>query len=133
MRSTIGFFFLAGSSTMVVGKISDGVSTVPGWTNHQFLSTPHCAVNRNPGRDRYSIPFFFDTHIDYPMACLPTCCSPDNPARYEPITYAAYMEWFSHQYDHVRESAVVHIPEDPGVPEGSPSSGTDFARGFSDS
>ena len=86
------------------------------WTNHQFLSTPHCAVNRNPGRDRYSIPFFFDAHIDYPMTCLPTCCSPDNPARYEPITYAAYMEWFSHQYDHVRESTS-GAPVDPGVPE----------------
>lgn len=87
------------------------------WTNHRFLSTAHCAVNRNPGRDRYSIPFFFDANIDYPMACLATCCSPENPARYEPITYAAYMEWFSHQYDHVRES-VSGAPADPGVPPG---------------
>ena len=65
------------------------------------------------------------------MTCLPTCCSPDNPARYEPITYAAYMEWFSHQYDHVRESGVVGDPVDPGVPDGSPPPGTDFARGTS--
>ena len=85
------------------------------WTNHRFLSTPHCAVNRNPGRDRYAIPFFFDANIDYPMACIPTCFGPDNPARYEPISYAGYMQWFSHQYDHVRET-IADPPDDPGVP-----------------
>ena len=85
------------------------------WTNHRFLSTPHCAINRNVGRDRYAIPFFFDVNIDFPMGCIATCCGPDNPPRYEPITYAGYMEWFSHQYDHVRESGV-GAPGDPGVP-----------------
>ena len=73
------------------------------WTNHRFLSTPHRAINRNPGRDRYAIPFFFDAGYDYPMTCLPTCCSEDNPARYPATTYRDYMMWFTSQYDHIRE------------------------------
>ena len=85
------------------------------WTNHRFLSTAHRVINRNVGRDRYAIPFFFDANIDFPMACIPTCCDAKNPARYEPVTYASYMEWFSHQYDHVRETGVL-TPSDPGVP-----------------
>jgi len=87
------------------------------WTNHRFLSTPHYAINRTPARERYAIPFFFDANIDFPMACIETCCGPDNPPRYQPITYAAYMEWFSHQYDHVREHISSVAPTDPGVPD----------------
>ena len=85
------------------------------WTNHRFLSTPHRVVNRNAGRDRYAIPFFFDATHNYPMACLPTCQGPDNPPRYEPTTYGEYMRWFARQYDHVR-SRDSHEPDDPGVP-----------------
>ena len=28
------------------------------------------------------------------MTCLPTCTGPDNPPRYDPITYVEYMTWF---------------------------------------
>ena len=73
------------------------------WTNHRFLSTAHRVVNRNPGRDRYAIPFFFDASYEYPMACLPTCQSADNPARFEPTTYRDYMLWFTSQYDHIKD------------------------------
>ena len=87
------------------------------WTNHRFLSTPHRAVNKNLGKDRYAIPFFFDTYVDYPMACLPTCHGPDNPPRYKPITYTDYMRWFSQKnYDHVRDK-VGTIAPDPGIPK----------------
>lgn len=85
------------------------------WTNHRFLSTPHRVINRNGHRDRYAIPFFFDATHDYRAACLPTCCSEDNPARYEPVSYSEYMQWFSRQYDHVRDSDT-RQPLDPGVP-----------------
>ncbi|MDE0214766.1 MAG: isopenicillin N synthase family oxygenase [Deltaproteobacteria bacterium] len=85
------------------------------WTNHRFLSTPHRVVNRNAGRDRYAIPFFFDATHDFPMACLPTCQGPDDPPRYEPTTYGEYMRWFARQYDHVRDRDS-HEPADPGVP-----------------
>jgi isopenicillin N synthase-like dioxygenase len=87
------------------------------WTNHRFLSTPHRAINANPGRHRYAIPFFFDASVDYPMACLPTCCSAGNPARYEPITYTEYIRWFTSQnYDHVRAGIGVET-RNPGVPQ----------------
>lgn len=85
------------------------------WTNHRFLSTPHRVINRNANRHRYAIPFFFDATYNYPMVCLPTCQSPDNPPRYEPTTYLDYMRWFARQYDHVRERDT-HEPADPGVP-----------------
>ena len=80
------------------------------WTNHRFRSTPHRVVHAG-ATDRYAIPFFFDCSIDYPMACLPTCQSSGDPPRYEPITYAQYMDWFTNQnYDHVREAV-------PGPPQ----------------
>ena len=85
------------------------------WTNHRFLSTAHRVVNRNPGQDRYAVPFFFDASADYPMACLPSCCDEDDPPRYEPTTYTDYMLWFSRQYDHVRETDPT-VPSNPGVP-----------------
>ena len=85
------------------------------WTNHRFLSTPHRVINRNANRHRYAIPFFFDATYNYPMACLPTCQGPDNPARYAPITYLDYLLWFTRQYDHVRDQDD-HEPADPGVP-----------------
>lgn len=94
------------------------------WTNHRFLSTPHRALNRTPGRHRYAIPFFFDASVDYPMACLPTCCGPGNPPRYEPITYTEYIRWFTSQnYDHVRERTGVET-RDPGVPQSQHGHGT---------
>ena len=87
------------------------------WTNHRFLSTPHRAINRNPGADRYAIPFFFDCSIDYPMECLPTCQGPDNPPKYEPISYMDYMLWFTRKnYDHVRSKDGTEAA-DPGVPK----------------
>tara|TARA_A100001037_G_scaffold78969_1_gene70883 strand:+ start:70 stop:1131 length:1062 start_codon:yes stop_codon:yes gene_type:complete len=86
------------------------------WTNHAFLSTPHRVINRNGHRDRYAIPFFFDATYNYPMACLPTCYGPNNPAQYEPVTYSEYMQWFSRQYDHVRERESTEAL-DPGVPD----------------
>ena len=63
------------------------------WTNDRFLSTAHLAVNLTD-QDRYSTPFFYTPQIDYPIACLPTCCSAANPAKYPPITYGEYRVWW---------------------------------------
>ena len=64
------------------------------WTNDRFLSTPHRALNVS-GLDRYAIPFFFDTHPDTLLECLPTCRSADNPPKYEPVTYHDYAVWYA--------------------------------------
>jgi isopenicillin N synthase-like dioxygenase len=63
------------------------------WTNDRFLSTQHLAINLTD-RHRYSTPFFYTPHIDWPIACLPTCHSADNPAKYPPITYGEYRVWW---------------------------------------
>jgi isopenicillin N synthase-like dioxygenase len=63
------------------------------WTNDRFLSTAHLAVNLSD-QDRYSTPFFYTPHVDYPITCLPTCCNAANPAKYPPITYGEYRVWW---------------------------------------
>jgi isopenicillin N synthase-like dioxygenase len=74
--------------------IVNGGDILRRWTNDRFLSTPHRAINTS-GRARYAIPFFFDTHPDTLIECLPTCQSPDNPPKYPPITYDEYALWYA--------------------------------------
>jgi isopenicillin N synthase-like dioxygenase len=54
------------------------------WTNDVYVSTPHRVVSP-AGRERFSIAFFLDPNPDAEIACLPSCASADNPARYQPI------------------------------------------------
>jgi isopenicillin N synthase-like dioxygenase len=61
------------------------------WTNDIYVSTPHRVVNP-AGRERYSVAFFLDPNPDAVVACLPTCATPDRPAKYAPITGADYLE-----------------------------------------
>lgn len=37
-------------------------------------------------------PYFFDTDVDVPVDCMPSCTTPANPPRYEPVTYGAVLE-----------------------------------------
>lgn len=60
------------------------------WTNGMYRSTLHRVVNLS-GRERYSLPFFFDGNADYLVECLPVCQSADNPAKYEPITVEQHL------------------------------------------
>jgi isopenicillin N synthase-like dioxygenase len=64
------------------------------WSNDRCMSTPHQVVNLSP-EERYALPFFFDCNRDWLMDCMPSCTSPSNPPRYEPMTYADYMSWYS--------------------------------------
>jgi isopenicillin N synthase-like dioxygenase len=60
------------------------------WTNDRWISTTHRVVNppreAAAGNRRLSIPFFHQPNYDALIECLPTCCGPDNPPRYEPVT-----------------------------------------------
>lgn len=59
------------------------------WSNDTWLSNSHRVVN--PGRHtgeatrRYSIAYFCNPNDDLLIECLPTCCSPERPAKYRPI------------------------------------------------
>ena len=60
------------------------------WTNDRWISTLHRVAN--PPRDaalgsrRQSIVFFYQPNYDALIECLPGCCGPENPAKYEPVT-----------------------------------------------
>ena len=64
------------------------------WTNDEWISTMHrVAAPRVDGSlvPRRSAAYFHDGNIDAVIACLPSCVSEDNPARYEPVTVGDHL------------------------------------------
>ncbi len=59
------------------------------WTNGVYASTPHRV--RAPAAERYSAAFFLDPNPDAVVEVLPGCTGPGNPARWPPVTGAAYL------------------------------------------
>ena len=75
------------------------------WSNDRWASTPHRVRNLS-GRDRYSVPFFWDTDMESEIACLATCSGPEDPPRYEPVRYGDYViERLDRNYAYRRPSA----------------------------
>ena len=60
------------------------------WTNDIYVSTPHKVVTP-PGRDRYSVAFFFDPDPDARVACLPTCTDATRAIKYPPVSAADFL------------------------------------------
>jgi isopenicillin N synthase-like dioxygenase len=60
------------------------------WSNDRFVSTPHRVLNTS-GRERYSIPVFYDPDYDTVVECLPHCATMETPARYPPIVAGDYI------------------------------------------
>ncbi len=60
------------------------------WTNDVFVSTPHRVVNKS-GRERYSIAYFFDPHIDTVIEALPSCVAAGTTPRYPQTTCGEHI------------------------------------------
>eukprot|EP00953_Heterococcus_sp_UTEX-ZZ885_P014683 8301-Heterococcus_DN1.PRE.2 len=60
------------------------------WTNDYFTAPVHRVYNYE-GRERYSVPFFFEPNFETVVECLPQFVSEDSPARYGPTTSGQYL------------------------------------------
>jgi isopenicillin N synthase-like dioxygenase len=72
---------MPGSFVMNVGDITQR------WTSDRFVSTPHRVRNLS-GRDRYSIPYFFDPNMDATIACI---VDAGVAPRHEPVVFGEYL------------------------------------------
>ena len=57
------------------------------YSNDRYVPTPHRVINANNAL-RHAIPFFYGPGLEAVIRPVPTCISPDNPAKYEALLYA---------------------------------------------
>jgi isopenicillin N synthase-like dioxygenase len=65
------------------------------WTNDRWVSTIHRVVlpevHGDVSSDRLSLPFFHQPNFDAVIEVIPSCITPHNPARYEPVTSGEHI------------------------------------------
>ena len=74
----------AGTFVMNVGQM------LHQWSNGILRATPHRVINRS-GRERYSVPFFFDPNVATVIAPLASCIDADQSARFQPLVFGEYL------------------------------------------
>lgn len=74
----------AGTFVMNVGQM------LHQWSNGVLRATPHRVINRS-GRERYSVPFFYDPNVATTIGPLRSCVSTDKPPRFEPVVFGEYL------------------------------------------
>lgn len=62
------------------------------WTNCKYKSTVHRVKSRTDTRERLSIAVFIDPDTETLVETLPSCISPDNPRRFDPITAGEHLK-----------------------------------------
>ena len=78
---------LAGSFVINIGDL------MAAWTNDRWVSTLHRVVAADGAwGERVSVAFFHQPTYDALIECIPTCTSPDDPPRHEPITSGEWLE-----------------------------------------
>lgn len=61
------------------------------WTNDKFRSTPHRVRNRNPERDRYSVPFFFDPNLSAEIKVVEGFEDENSAEKFPPVRFGEYF------------------------------------------
>ncbi len=60
------------------------------WTNDRFRATRHRVINTSE-RERFSMACFGNTNYHARIECIPSCCSRENPARYDSVMSGEYL------------------------------------------
>jgi len=73
------------------------------WTNGRFIATPHRVVP--PKKDRYALTFFFNTNDETVADPLPTCISPEDQPKYDPVVFHDYqVSYLDGNYNYSKDS-----------------------------
>ena len=75
------------------------------WTNGVYRSNMHRVKNTAPGRDRYSVPYFYSPRFDAMIEPVPSCVGPGQPAQFATCSASEHMdEMFRRSYGYAATS-----------------------------